>query len=299
VVHHTPRVESEGQVASHPNVERSTAGPHQSRSTSTDSGANAHYAGAVKIRRLHREPGELTPEEATSGLRLGDLAPPDRPYLVLNMVATLDGRVAIHGRSGPIGDEADWELFHGLRTQVDAVMVGAGTLRTERYGPIVRSPERRARRVAEGLAPDPLAVIVSASLRLPEDLPLLQDENSTVVVLTTAGGELPPVPARVHYLRGPAGAELELAPLLRRLRAEFSVRSILCEGGPSLNASLVREGLVDELFLSIAPKLAGGPPLTILTGDPLPEPLQAELVSLLEHEGHLFGRYRLQDPLQV
>src|SRR3954452_20601907 len=118
------------------------------------------------IRRLHPEPGEVTPEEATSGLRLGDLAPPERPYLVLNMVETLDGRIAIGGRSGPIGDEADRELFHGLRTQADAVMVGAGPVRTERYGRIVRAPERRARREAEGLAADPLAIVVSASLNL-------------------------------------------------------------------------------------------------------------------------------------
>src|SRR3954468_24685552 len=128
----------------------------------------------MHLRRLHPEPGELTPEEATTGLRLGDLAPPDRPYLVLNFVSTLDGRIAIDGRSGPIGGEADRELFHGLRTQADAVMVGAGTIRTERYGRIVRAPERRARREAEGLPAAPLAIVVSASLNLPEDLPLLQ-----------------------------------------------------------------------------------------------------------------------------
>jgi len=252
----------------------------------------------VKLRRLLPEPGEVTAEEATTGMRLGDLAPPDRPYLVLNMVATLDGRITIDGRSGPIGDDADRELFFGLRTQTDAVMVGAGTIRTERYGRIVRKPERRDKRVAEGLEPDPLAVIVSARLRLPNDLPLLQDEHSTVAVLTASGEELPDCAAQIHYLRGPADIYLELRPLLERLRTEFGVRSILCEGGPSLNESLIRERLVDELFLSVAPKLAGGPPLTILTGDPLPEPLMAELVWLLEHDGHLFGRYRLQDPLQ-
>jgi riboflavin-specific deaminase-like protein len=252
----------------------------------------------VKLRRLLPDPAEIAVEEATAGLRLGDLAPPDRPYLVLNMVSTLDGRIAIDGRSGAIGDEADRELFFGLRTQTDAVMVGAGTIRTERYGRIVRKPERRERRVEEGLAPDPLAVIVSARLRLPPDLPLLQDESSTVAILTASDDVLAETPAEIHYLRGPAGVELELRPLLERLRGEFGVRSILCEGGPSLNESLIREGLVDELFLSIAPKLAGGPPLTILTGDPLPEPLRPELVSLLEHDGHLFGRYRLQDPLQ-
>jgi 5-amino-6-(5-phosphoribosylamino)uracil reductase len=252
----------------------------------------------VKLRRLLPAPAELTPFEAVRGLQLADLAPPDRPYLVLNMVSTLDGRIAIDGRSGPIGDEADRELFHGLRTQADAVMVGAGTIRTERYGRIAKRPERREQRVAEGLAPDPLAVIVSASLRVPSDLPLLQDADSTVAILTASGDELPETPARVEYLRGPAGVELELRPLLERLRAEHGVRSILCEGGPSLNESLVREGLVDELFLCLAPKLAGGPPLTVLTGDPLPEPLTAELVSLLEHGGSLFGRYRLQGPLQ-
>src|SRR5438477_2331249 len=113
----------------------------------------------VKLRRLLPEPGEVTAEQATTGLRFGDLAPHDRPYLVLNMVSTLDGRIAIDGRSGPIGDEADRELFFGLRTQADAVMVGAGTVRTERYGPLLRRPELRERRVAEALAPDPLAVI--------------------------------------------------------------------------------------------------------------------------------------------
>jgi riboflavin-specific deaminase-like protein len=263
---------------------------------STDCGLRCR---AVKLHRLLPELAELTPFEAIRGMRLGDLAPPDRPYLALNMVATLDGRITIDGRSGPIGDEADRELFHCLRTQADAVMVGGGTIRTERYGRMVRKPERREQRVAEGLAPDPLAVIVSARLRVPVDLPLLQDPDSTVAIMTASEEELPEAtPARVEYLRGPPGVELELRPLLERLRAEHGVRSILCEGGPSLNESLVREGLVDELFLSIAPKLAGGPPLTVLTGDPLDEPLTAELVWLLEHDGHLFGRYRLQDTLQ-
>lgn len=254
----------------------------------------------VKLRRLHPDAAELTAEEATTGLRLGDLAPLDRPHLVLNMVATLDGRIAIDGRSGPIGGAADHELFHGLRTQADAVMIGAGTIRTERYGRIVRDPGRRARRVADGLAPDPLAVVVSASLRLPADLPLLQDRHSTVAVLTAAEADLPDVAAEVHVLRGPAGEELAIAPLLRRLRSEFGVRSILCEGGPGLNASLIREGLVDELFLSLAPKLAGGDPLTLVAPGPIGPPLDLELVSLLEHGGHLFGRYRvLQGPLHT
>src|SRR4051812_34321810 len=248
----------------------------------------------VKLRRLLPEPAELTPYEAIRGMRLGDLAPPDRPYLVLNMVETLDGRITIDGRSGPIGNAADRELFHGLRTQVDAVMVGGGTVRTERYGPIVKSDELRARREREGLASDPIAVIVSGRLRLPSDLPILQDERCHVVVLTASEDEPPVVPARLEVLRGESDAagDLVLAPMLARLRQEHGVRSILCEGGPALNDSLMREGLVDELFLALAPKLAGGAELTLVTGGPLRPPIELDLESLLESESHLFGRYR-------
>ena len=257
----------------------------------------AGYAPRVELRRLHPDPGPVTTEEATTGLRLGDLAPPDRPWLVLNMVATLDGRIAIDGRSGPIGNRADRELFHGLRTQVDAVMVGAGTVRTERYGRMVKSDELRERRVREGLAPDPIACVVSARLNLPDDLPLLQDPESHVVILTASEADPPDVPASCECLRGaaaPDGSGLELAPLLGELRRDHGVRSILCEGGPALNDGLLREGLVDELFLALAPKLAGGEPLTLVTGAALRPPAELELVSALESESNLFMRYRLR-----
>jgi riboflavin-specific deaminase-like protein len=249
----------------------------------------------VLMRQLHPQPGELTVEEAASGLGLGELAPPDRPYLVLNMVETLDGRVTIDGRSGAIGNDADRELFHGLRTQVDAVMVGAGTLRTERYGRIVKTDELRERRVRDGLAPDPLAVVVSERLHVPPDLPLLEDEHSHVVVLTGSPADPPPSRARLEVLRGETAEEpgLVLAPLLRRLREEYGVRSILCEGGPALNDGLLREGLVDELFLALSPKVAGGEPLTVVTGEALRPAAELELVSVLENEGHLFMRYRM------
>jgi riboflavin-specific deaminase-like protein len=249
----------------------------------------------MRIRQLFPVQAELSVAEAAQGLRLGELAPPDRPYVVLNMVATLDGRVTIAGRSGPIGNAADRELFHALRTQVDAVMAGAGTVRTERYGRLVRDPERRERRVAEGLAPDPLAIVPSGRLDLPEDLPLLQDADSTVIVLTHSDGELPAVPARVEYLRGrPRHGGVALAPLFGELRREHGVRSILCEGGPGLNAALLHEGLVDELFLSLAPMLAGGAGLGLVSGEALPEALDFELVTLFDSGEDVFMRYRLK-----
>jgi 5-amino-6-(5-phosphoribosylamino)uracil reductase len=254
----------------------------------------------VELSRLHPDPGTLTPEQVTTGMRLGDLAPAGRPYLALNMVETLDGRVAIDGRSGPIGNQADRELFHGLRTQADAVMAGAGTVRAERYGRMVKSDELRARRVRDGLKPDPLAVVVSARLNLPADLPLLQDPDSHVLVLTASAGDPPDVPARVDVLRAEHGAgPLRLAPLLARLRDDYGVRSIMCEGGPVLNDGLLREDLVDELFLALAPKLAAGEPLTVVTGMGLRPPVEFRLLTVHESAGDLFMRYRVaQDPLQ-
>jgi 5-amino-6-(5-phosphoribosylamino)uracil reductase len=234
----------------------------------------------------------LTADAVASGLRLGDLAPADRPYLVLNMAATADGRISIDGRSAPVAGSADRELFHHLRTQADAVMAGAGTARVERYRRITKTPELRAKREREGVAPDALAVLVSGRLDLPPDLPLLQDPDSRVAIVTAVDERLDGVEADVTYLLEPATREL--APSLHALRTDHGVRSILCEGGPVLNASLLREGLVDELFLCVSPRIAGDPeqPASI-EGDALPGPLDLELLTLHEADQHLFFRYRI------
>jgi riboflavin biosynthesis pyrimidine reductase len=151
----------------------------------------------------------------------------------MNFVATVDGRAAIDGRSGPIGSEADTAMLAGLRTRFDAVMIGAGTMRAERYGEIGRR----------------LVVVES----------------------------------------GPDG-RANLAALLRSLREE-GIGALLCEGGPTLHGALQASGLVDELFLTIAPKLAGGAAPPILAGE-IPSVVDLELAWLLEEDGELFARYR-------
>jgi riboflavin-specific deaminase-like protein len=250
---------------------------------------------AAKLRRLLPEPGIVTPEQALDGLALGDLAPPHRPYVVVNMVATADGAAAVGDHTAPISNAADRQLFHELRTHVDAVLVGAGTVRTERYGRLVRDPQRRARRVARGLAADPLAIVPSHRLQLTPDLPLLADQHSRVVLLTAGEAALPGCAAQVSYLRAPPDGQVDLAAMLTRLRAEYGVRSVLCEGGPNLNASLLPAGLIDELFLSIAPTLAGSAgSLSIVNRAPLPHPIALELMWLLESQGQLFARYALR-----
>jgi riboflavin-specific deaminase-like protein len=233
----------------------------------------------------------VDPVDAISGFGWGERAPADRPFLALNMVATADGKAAVEGRTRAISSETDREVFHNLRTQVDAVMAGAGTVRTERYGPIVKTEELREKRVREGLPADPLAIIVSGSLSLPADVPLLQDPDSRVVILTQAQHELDGVKANVDYLRL-EGGPFDLRPLLEQLRTDYGIRSVLCEGGPTLNESLLLYGLVDELFLTLAPTIAGGADaLTIVAGQPLPELIPVELIWVLEDAGELYLRY--------
>src|SRR6201985_1236670 len=95
---------------------------------------------------------QLLPEQRT--VAVGDLLSAiepaqhegrDRPYTLVNFAATVDGRTSFLGRSGPIGDDGDRQVFHGLRERVDAVMAGTATMRTERYGRMTRDPERRRR----------------------------------------------------------------------------------------------------------------------------------------------------------
>jgi riboflavin-specific deaminase-like protein len=247
----------------------------------------------IELRELLPAPGLRTVGEAVASLDLVARAGPDRPYTIVNFVASADGRAAFQGRSGQLGDASDRAMFHGLRERVDAVFAGTGTMGTERYGRLVRDPERRRRRAEAGLAPEPLACLVSRSGAIPFDIPLFEDPEARVVVFTPAEPDLAPIRAQVEVVRLDP-ATFTLAAMMRHLRREHDVRALLCEGGPLVFGSLLQEGLVDELFLTLAPKLAGGGNDPAVTAGPgLPELASLELVWAFEHEGSLFLRYAL------
>ncbi len=239
---------------------------------------------------IHPERLPTSPEELAAGLRLAALAPPGRPYLGLNMVSSLDGKATVDWRTQGLSSELDRRLFHNLRTQVDAVMVGAGTVRQERYGRLTKSEELRQKRIEEGLDADPLAVIVSGRLDLPADLPILNEPEQRVVIATGSDATLPDLGAQVEYVR----VGDDLPRLMAYLDEAHGVRTVLCEGGPTLNSYLFAAGLVDELFLSFSPKVAGGAAaLTIVAGRELVEPAELALVSVAEGDGDLFTRWRV------
>lgn len=242
-------------------------------------------------------------QEIVAGFGLDALAgtgPQDRPHVMLNMVSTVDGHATLAGRSGGLSSPADRELFHALRLAVDGVMAGAGTVRVERYGRIIPDESRRRLRVERGLSEEPLACIVSGRLNLEADIPLLADPAARVAILTPSAASLPESAAEVHYIRAERDGLLDLPKAFSVLRKRFGVHTLLCEGGPHLNAQLLEAGLVDELFLSLAPTLAGGDPaaggeaLRIIAGSELDPPAELELLSALESDSHLFLRYRVK-----
>jgi riboflavin-specific deaminase-like protein len=217
-----------------------------------------------------------------------------RPYTVVNFVATADGRAAFQGRSGPLGDDADREMFHGLREQADAVMAGTGTLRAEHYGRLIRRAERRERRVSAGRSPEPLMCIVSRTGSVPTEAPVFAAPEAKIVVFGPTGTTIGQVEAEVELVTLDPG-EMTLTTALRRLSSDFGVGLLLCEGGPTLFGALLQEGLVDELFLTLAPKLAGGGVSpTISNGPELPELAELELLWALEHAGSLYLRYSVR-----
>ena len=243
------------------------------------------------IRRLLPEPGEVDTDALPTDLALADRAHETRPYVIANMVQSVDGRATVAGRSGPLGGDADRELFHGLRMSVDAIFTGTGTLRAENYGRLVRNPERRERRVAVGLAPEPIAVVVSRRGRIPWSIPMFEEPEQRILVFSET-----PVEAPAHV-----DAQLQVVQLddarpvavLERLRADFGIRSVLSEGGPTLLSGLVADEVLDELFVTVAPLLAGEGEKTTLDGPPIGEAAPCSAQWLLEHDGFLFLRYHV------
>ncbi len=249
---------------------------------------------APTLRQLHPEPRLISPRELLESLDLDAHAHSDRPYTIANFVASADGRAASEGQSRALSDSADREIFHGLREHVDAILVGTGTLRVERYGRLVRDPERRRRRAASGLAPEPLACMITRTGELPVEVLLFSEPTARVVVFTTAALDTAGLAADVTVVRLEP-AELTLTTMMRRLRSAFDVRSLLCEGGPTLFGALLQEDLVDELFLSLAPKLTGGGTApTISSGAALTELRELSLIWALEHESALYIRYAVR-----
>jgi riboflavin biosynthesis pyrimidine reductase len=220
------------------------------------------------------------------------------PFLRANMVASLDGAATLLGRSGGLSSEADRQIFAMLRAITDVILVGAGTVRAERYGPV--RPESEGLRWAwlrEGRTPSPPIAVVTRGLGLDLDGPLLTEapEDARTIVITT---ELAPADRRAAAARFAdvlvAGeTNVDLAAAVSGL-ARLGHRRVLLEGGPHLLGQAQDAGLLDELCLTLSPLLAGPGAGRIVQGAPPPDGTGARpcvLGHVLAEEGYLFCRY--------
>lgn len=227
----------------------------------------------MSLTRVHPDRAVVDVDGLLEGFEPGTTAPAGRPAVALNFVVSVDGRATVQGASAGLSPSADRQVFHGLRGRFDAILAGTGTLGKEGYGRLVKDGARRAARTARGLAGDPLAVVLSRSGAVP-DVPMLRDPQQPSVVLT--------------------GEDAQPHTALARLRADHGVRSLLCEGGPTLARGLLAAGVVDEMFVCLSPMLVGGdPPLPLLRGANLDPPARLELVWAAEADAALFLRYRV------
>lgn len=218
-----------------------------------------------------------------------------RPFVRCNMISTFDGAITVDGRSGLLGGPADRRVFAVLRSWADVVLVGAGTVRAENYGPVRLDEERQRERRFRGQPPVPPIAVVTRSGNLDWTSSLFSEAEVRPFVITTSDGA---ARAQAH---GGAVADFLVAGIERvepSLALEhldrLGYRSVLLEGGPGLNADVVKAGLMDELCLTLSPRLVAGTGSRLFAGPELMPPQNVRVDQLLEEDGFLFFRLRLR-----
>lgn len=214
----------------------------------------------------------------------------DRPWVMMNMIASADGGISLDGVSGGLGGPADKAVFTAIRGVADVILVASGTVLAENY----RKPQTPAavqeQRLARGQAAIPELAIVTGSLALPDDHRVFEGHRPIIVTHAAAPAERRAALAdRVELLDAGADA-VNLTEALRLLH-QRGARVVLLEGGPSLNGQMVQAGLVDELCLSMSPMLIGGESGRIVRGRGDAVPTAMALQRILHQDGLTFHRY--------
>lgn len=250
------------------------------------------------VHRLHPGTGpEVDPVDIH--LDLERPPPPGRPWVMINMVASVDGATVVDGRSGRLGGPGDRQVFRALRGVADMILVGAGTVRAEDYQP-PRTPDDRMAvvRATAGRSARPRLVVVSGRLDLDPMAPLfaerlLADQPPLIATVRSAPADRRAALEPVADMIVLGETRVDLTGLLATL-GDLGARTVLCEGGPDLNHQLLAAGLADELCLTISPMLVGGAGATsrgLLDGAPFAVPSGLRLDQVSTHQGFLFCRY--------
>jgi riboflavin biosynthesis pyrimidine reductase len=207
-----------------------------------------------------------------------------RPWVLVNMIATADGATTIDGVSGPLGGAPDKRVFAAVRSVADVILVAAGTVRAERYGPPRPADHGRAPRLA--------IVTRSLDLDLAGRVFTEPEPDAKPIIITTrsAPAERVKAASAVADIIEAGDDRVEVDAAVAALHAT-GARVVLCEGGPSLVGQLVAADLLDELCLSLAPVLASGESSRVAHGPAPAAQVRMRLDRVLEEDSLLFCRY--------
>jgi len=229
-------------------------------------------------------------------------SPPDRPWVSANFALTWDARISTRNRTpSDFSSREDKRRLLEIRSRADAVLVSAATVASDRMTIGLPSPSLRAARKMRGQAPYPLRVLVTSSGRIDPSLPLFAKRFSRIIIFSTVR-----MPARIQHALAPR-AELRLADtgrvnlkeMINTLGREDGIERLHCEGGGTLLRSLLAEDLVDEIFLTLCPRIFGGaaaPTLTGLAHEFLPHSVHFQIKSMETVGGECFLRYQRSKP---
>ena len=211
-----------------------------------------------------------------------------RPWVMLNMVESVDGATAVDGGASALNDADDRALFLALRAVADVVLIGAQTVRSEKLGPIRLDEEMVRHRREAGIEGDPKLVILTRSLGLDPGHRVFSDQARRPMILTGVDAD----PDRISKLTEVADInqteQLDGSGIVSALR-DASV--VLCEGGPSVNSELIAADVVDEVNLTLSPLLALGESKRVASGDALESPTRMQIDRTLIGDQSLFLRF--------
>ena len=214
-----------------------------------------------------------------------------RPWVMCNMISSVDGGIAVDGTSGGLGSKGDKSVYDALRSIPDVVVVASGTAVAEDYGPAQLPDELQSERRSLGQTPLPRIAVVTASLSIDPGHGVFAPDTNPLVITSVASdhGRRDDL-ASVAQLVLTGGERVDLRDALAQLW-DMGARTVLLEGGPTFNGAFIDADLVDELCLTIAPFVLGGASPRIVHRSEHGRLRSLELARTLHEDGYLFQRY--------